>query len=1534
MNNAAGEVAKIPLTVFGGAVTEMAPSDLPEGASPFNQDVDYLPGSVFTRGGRANIMAFSNLFAEDLAGVAVSIPGANAPNEGAWASPTNATRNIPGTYASVGINASATGVVQALSAFQNQNIATTISISCVNTAGNLLIAVHQIDTSVLTSTIGDTLGNTGWTVLSRLTNGGGQVTTYWYLANCKGGANTITANIGGVVKNGASLQIYEVAGIVGLNPLDQVAGSGASSVNGLNTTPAIVTGAASTFVFSAWVAEGPSLTFVPGAGWTQQLYGTGIINGASSFFGSVFGESQLIAASGTSIAGTVTTQSGATMTSIVASFKTTSQAPQSQILQATNFNFNLSLTTSITGLELEVSGNQGPLTPDAILTATLVLPDGTKSPKSIAFQLPAADAQVVVGTNVENWAVPLTAAMLNNPGFGVQLVATAAGGEVANFAVYAVKLKAFLTPNPPQNFNYVKTYEQQNSGVFTLALDAGGILWQEDATNNVGIFSSIYTAINPGSFAKSVTFENTEYIAFTDLVQGTDMPRQWTGTNLDRVSQVGPAAPPSFATTSNGSTVVSITQPAPYLLSQSANNWLLVSAGPAAHGTFGTPSTPGNVMSIILKSTDVPPALLKVGTNIQISGFPSINGKSVNNDPTGITNPAYYTITSVGSAIPGENSYDWITFQVPFTTFFTSQTPGGCNIRSTTATMVMAAQVPYLEVGNQFTLTGAAPAGWNNTFTVLQTPNAAVLQISSTSLTGNVAQYVFTLLSGSAPVVGQFINVNGTLNGNGIFNVISAVITSVAPNSFSVSIQSPNITAAAEANANASIYGTVFVFDPAGTVTNPIVGNAGATGSLQTTGVIGVGVRKAVCIFLTRNGALTQPSPFAQFNITSTATAIASSAVPIGPPDVVARIIAFTGAGGDNYFWIPQPVTVTSNGQLVTYSATIINDNTTTQATFSFPDAVLIRATAIDIQGNNLFAQQELGSCRGFLTYADRLIAWGVQNKVQNLLNLSFDGGIGIQNLQQLATQPAVPTYPLGWIVDAVNGAGGQILVSPLFGNSYYVKNTTGILQAFYGMITQPGYVNQLGTPIFTTATQFSVRLAARCPSGAVSGSLVCDLFSPTLNQVFGSFAVPLSTMTSNFKIFSGSMLAAPFQSVPKDLLFRVYLQNVPNLGDVEIDRVEPFPTAQPSFSTQFFASYAFNQEAFDGVTGLFGPAQNQQRVNGGMVLFDTLYMLKEKSWYSTSDNGVTEPFKWNWREVSSKVGTIGIQSYDYGEGWAVTACRAGVYFFEGGEPVKISQEIQSVWDLINWQAGATIWVRNDPTTKTIKIGVPITTPNKFMPELPAAVNPTSPNVVLSMSYRELNTGAALATTGPIKSTYSGRLMTPEPARKWSFWNIKSPYADLVDRGNNSETMLYCTGYGDSKIFQLAETQLSDDGTAINSFYITCGLPTPEQAAQHGVDVLRSVFDYITANLSGAGTLNTMLYPEDPQNQPPVLLDSIPLDAITQGDSEITVNWAGNRHFLRMGTNAVGSKFSLSEIVSIMSPDPWAPVRGTARGSL
>src|ERR1035441_8366263 len=42
-------IIEVPLEVFGGRCTEMAPTDIPEGVSPDEQDNTYVPGQVLTR---------------------------------------------------------------------------------------------------------------------------------------------------------------------------------------------------------------------------------------------------------------------------------------------------------------------------------------------------------------------------------------------------------------------------------------------------------------------------------------------------------------------------------------------------------------------------------------------------------------------------------------------------------------------------------------------------------------------------------------------------------------------------------------------------------------------------------------------------------------------------------------------------------------------------------------------------------------------------------------------------------------------------------------------------------------------------------------------------------------------------------------------------------------------------------------------------------------------------------------------------------------------------------------------------------------------------------------------------------------------------------------------------------------------------------------------------------------------------------------------------------------------------------------------
>jgi hypothetical protein len=1518
-------------------VPEMSPEDLPEGASPWNQDVDYSPGKVFTRGGRTSIYTFADLFVEEAAGFGQNFQ--DAANELAWTSPDSIIHNTPGTYASVALN-TAVGP----------------SPGIIGLSG----AVAQ-DTGNVTPIVGTTLDPlvaTVWAVWAVFSyhNGVVPVTATGGWTNFGTGVydqilTTPTAPTGTLPVNAewASVaQMFAIEGSSAPTVIQQQSGTGSTSSPPGNFS--------STFVSNVTPGNCLLVTFEPSFDQTDGGAGNacatvqdgafttvGFAENSSGHSLSANGPAVFVFVKFNAVGGpTTVTISGTsnpsqnpgsfTITELQVGSAGTPSLSNSQQLQAINFPFSIPATTDILGFQVVVNGKQTSLAADCILTISLINP-AADSP-TFTFQLPTTDGSETLGDPSTTWGLALTPAIFNNPNFGVEIKATAVGGTPVTFDISGVELIVWETPAPPSNFNWVKTYEQDDGNVDTLALDANGVLWDESVTNDPGVLSAIFQAIEPNTFAKSVTFDDVEYIAFSNQTNGTDIPRTWNGQWLDRLSQVGPGAPPAVSGVSSGSAIINITQNAPVVIPTSSGgtsgSWLLWSASPSDQGSFGLPATPGNVLTWIFPRAFTLPAYFTVGSNVVMEGMQTMNGTNLNNGVG--TNPAYYTITSVGVPNPSMQYYDGLTVSVLQTGFYNQRAQAGTNIQATIATLTAAQQVPYLEVGNTMTVEGNSQASYNNSWTVTATPNAAQLTITNTSLTGGVATYGFTLVSGTTPAVGQFVTVTGTLNGGGIFNVTNGVINTATVSTFTILIPAPNVSGAAETNANGIISGTIFQFDPATQVANPIIGT-GTGGTIATSGVMGVGVRQCVVIFQTREGSFTAPSPYVQFNITEDENAIVASQIPTGPSNVTARVLAFTGAGGANFFYIPIPVTVTTNGQLVTYSATVINDNTTTQVTLSFPDAVLLAGNAIDVQGNNLFEQIELGSSLGVLAYDDRVIAWGEQNKVQNFLNLSFDGGRGVQGATAQNTGSIPTFYPLGWIVDpAVTGTGVNMLTSPIFGDALYLQNASGSTQGIWARIFQGAYQDQYMVPIIQSNTTYSIRVTARCPSQIGSGALTMILYSPRLNQIFGSFSVPLASMSTTMQIFTGALLTTEFSQVPNDLIFMVYLTNVPNGGDCEIDRVEPFPTTEPVFATEFHASYAENPEAFDLVTGLFGPAQNQQPIRGGAVLFDTLYALKTSSMYSTTDNGVTEPDGWSWREVSNRVGTISSQSYDYGEGWLITACRSGVYMFTGGEPIKMSQEIQPVWELINWTYGQTIWLRNDETNRRVYIGVPIATPNPYMPEFPVNANPTQPNVVIMMNYRELSTGIAIADTGPIRASYTGRLLAPEPARKTSFWNIASPYADFILRPDNSSPLFLCNGYSNSKIYELEDDNLSDDGAAINSFWISYGFTKPDTAQALGIGQHRLLAMYMTLLATGNGSLNTQILPDSPQSTIPSIPTPIPLDLTTLGDLEIPINRSAQRFFIRVGTNAVGSSFSLSKIVLSLSTDKLSPLRGTARG--
>src|SRR4029077_3906988 len=249
---------------------------------------------------------------------------------------------------------------------------------------------------------------------------------------------------------------------------------------------------------------------------------------------------------------------------------------------------------------------------------------------------------------------------------------------------------------------------------------------------------------------------------------------------------------------------------------------------------------------------------------------------------------------------------------------------------------------------------------------------------------------------------------------------------------------------------------------------------ASGGGTAAAAGSISSGVHQVCVIFKTRQGYLTQPSPATSWTASGGKRAVVTN-IPTGPSNVVARILCFTGAGGASFFYVGAGASLFSGNM-------IVNDNTSTSAVLDFSDAILLAATNVD----NLFRLVELGCCAGVLDYAQRLFWWGERNKLNNFVNLGFDGGF---------TGPLLPHYPLGWTPDPLFSPGGTDEENFVFWGAAYSIVGNGST-ATRGLITQTAVQDSLGAPLIQANTDYSVRVRCARNSTLSQGTLHVHLFS------------------------------------------------------------------------------------------------------------------------------------------------------------------------------------------------------------------------------------------------------------------------------------------------------------------------------------------------------------------------------------------------------------------------------------------------------
>jgi hypothetical protein len=1050
-------------------------------------------------------------------------------------------------------------------------------------------------------------------------------------------------------------------------------------------------------------------------------------------------------------------------------------------------------------------------------------------------------------------------------------------------------------------------------------------------SGNVVTFTYTGTEPTPGStylIANVVSYLNGQVVTVLSTgLSATIFEAAFVHAN-DAGGAVSGSATPTYSYS-----ITSITQPG----STTANGQILLwSAGPGQ-------TAPGSTITYYYGSAGASQnAALKAAFQSGQPVYVYISGSVFGN--------GVQLVTSIGRGIPPTQGQQvcYLTFAAASSAYQIVSGGNTGTFQLTMATLTSSTPIPNLSQGDSLTISGASPSSWNANWTVVQPLNSGVLNITATAMSASgLATYTFSVQSGSAPVNGQLVLVSDCTNAT-IFNAIGVVIYSGGStfqiNGFSVTAAIP---AAVESTGVAVTYGTQFTFDPGVSITSPIFGNAGASGVVTIVGgnlqPIGAGVRQAVCFFITESGYETTPSPPVVFTTSSDANFINVSKIPIGPPNVIARAIAFTEAGqngvpGANFYTIMDPVTITLNSQIITYSSTVIRDNVTTEAKFSFTDTVLLNSTPIDVQGHNLFNLIELGSSAWCVPYSSRMF-YGLQlNKVMNFLNTTFDGGY--------LPNPGGNIEPLGWTT-ADNF--GTLITSSVTGQAFYIQSTSAGVSSQVGLISQPAYQDVYQVPIIRPNTLYSVRVAASCPSGINVGTLTIDLTDYNtpigFGKTYGSFTVPLSDMTSNFAVFSGTLLVTPFTTaVSPNLTLRVYVADMGQLSDVTIERLEVYPTLAPFLLSQVYGSYLNSLESIDASGGggiIDTSAENNQPCMGGFVMHDNLYLLKTNSLYSTKDNPNSEPGGWSLNEVSNRVGAIGIHSYDVGEEWLVTACRSGIYGFNGGQPVKLMQELWNLWEAINWEAGNTIVLRNDIVNKRILCAIPLPTgvgteSLKWLPNAPNVPAPTSPTVILMLNYQGLGDFQELVSEPEVSNTMFGTLAARDMKRKWSVWQIPTPYLGFITREDEeSQPLFICNGIGSEKIYQLLDDQLSDDGVAINGLYCSYGFVNSEKAATvpiFGYHTKR--YSVLQLNVNGAGTARVRVIPNTLDARYPYTIPGgLTLHDPIMDDFYRPLNMKGQRAYIEISTDAVGSWFNWSRALLTGKADSWSSLDPTGGGN-
>jgi len=633
-----------------------------------------------------------------------------------------------------------------------------------------------------------------------------------------------------------------------------------------------------------------------------------------------------------------------------------------------------------------------------------------------------------------------------------------------------------------------------------------------------------------------------------------------------------------------------------------------------------------------------------------------------------------------------------------------------------------------------------------------------------------------------------------------------------------------------------------------------------------------------VVLYETDTGYVTAPSPPVGDTFIAGDRADLA-ALPLGPGLVSKRIVFATPANSVSFFTLPRFV---------------VPDNSTTVLSLDFTDSELMAGTSLE----DYIDSPRIPPVVGVEKYGRRLVYWGGKDRIISFFDSDATTPttpvtVGLTCLdfdEQITTLPAV------WVP---TGAGGAVVTQA--GAALQVYQITGDgATATRGQIDQVALnVAYSGTQYIQAARIYSMRIRIRRNSTLAAGRVTVTIRGSATNVAGSGSTITTLDITKamlvldEWYVFTSSfspVVATGYAYVNATIL----ADGTPTNGGVfQIDYIEIFDATQPASDSLLWVTPPDSPETLNLSTGTVSIAESDgQRVTNMFELRGNLYVCKENSLYVTTDNG-EEPAFWAVDQVSAKIGCVGPHGVALGDGWALIVDRSGLYYFTGGVPEKISQEIQPTWDARNWGWSAKTWIAIDAAAKKAYIGIP---------------GPTSVDVV-RIFVLDFVEGFG----DPVSAGGSGR--------KWTEWYFGIPFDGSIHAGIMAEraalNATFFTTFLGNILVQSATAPTDTFGGNFNAYYETAPI---------GTEIGRSLFDRVVFRVRGAGDLLSYYRP------PGGTLTTLPtktLAASPDDDIELRMRSIQTQNGFRVGTVASGEFWSLRRLAVFLRPSEYSLLRKT-----